>query len=81
MELNNNNNNDNNNNIFIFGICIEILFSGKYVCVVAICFLYKTVLMALLKLQIIIRLSFISCSVDAALYQLAIYCPTINSTL
>ena len=61
MELNN-----NNDNIYIFGIYIEILFPGKNVCVVVIGFLYKTVLMALLKPHIIIRLPFISCSVDAA---------------
>ena len=54
MELNNN----DDNNIYIFGIYVEILFLGKNVCVVVICFLYKTVLMALLKQQIIIRLSF-----------------------
>jgi hypothetical protein len=78
MELNNN---DYDNNICIFGNYIEILFSGKNVCVVVICFLYKTVLMALLEPQIIISVSFISCSVDAALYQLAIYCRTINSVL
>jgi len=40
MELNNN----DDNNIYIFGIYIEILFSGKNVCVVVIHFLYKAVL-------------------------------------
>jgi hypothetical protein len=74
-------NNVDNNNIYIFGIYIEILFSGKNVCVVVICFLYKTVLMDLHKPQIIIRVSSVSCSVDAALYQVAIYSRTINSTL
>jgi hypothetical protein len=71
MELNNN----DDNNIYIFGIYIEILFSGKNVCVVVICFLYKTVLMAPLKPQIIITLPFISCSVDATIYCRT-ECPT-----
>jgi hypothetical protein len=69
VELNNNYDND----IYILGIYIEILFSGKNICGVVICLLYKTFVMALLKPQIIILLSFISCSVDAALHQLAIY--------
>ena len=52
MEWNDDNDtNDNNNNIYIniFGIYIEILFSGENVCAVVICFRYKIVVMGLLK--------------------------------